>query len=258
MIRSLPDDQFKRPFDLLLYDFLAFNAPLITEARKKGLHVLIKGKNPKFRDVLKGALATFASGQPDFFETYSGFDDRRLSAWTFNSLPCLAPARVVYCPPARMNHMNKKDRSGLTALGSGRKARPSKKLEAFPNRAPDRYYLVELETEEFTCLCPVTGQPDFARLVIRYVPDEKVVESKSLKLYLWSFREEGHFHEHVVNAILDDLVRLLDPHWCLVAGRFHVRGGIAINVYAESVKTPEAREQYLPYGKENAGKKNYG
>jgi hypothetical protein len=82
MIRSLPDDQFLRPFDLLLYDFLAFNAPFITAARQKGLHVLIKGSNPKFRDVLKGALATFESGQPDLFETATGFDEKRLSSWT--------------------------------------------------------------------------------------------------------------------------------------------------------------------------------
>jgi len=82
MIQSLPDDRFKRPFDLLLYDFLAFNAPLLKEAREKGLHVLIKGSNPEFRDVLKGALATFDSGQKDFFETYTGFDEKRLSAWT--------------------------------------------------------------------------------------------------------------------------------------------------------------------------------
>jgi len=149
--------------------------------------------------------------------------------------------------------MQKKARSGLTALGSGKKAKPSKKLEAFPNRAPGRFSLVELSSDEFTCLCPITGQPDFARLVIRYVPDKLIVESKSLKLYFWSFRDEGHFHEHVVNIILDDLVKLLDPHWCLVEGRFRVRGGIAINVFAESIRTSEAREQYLHHGKENAG-----
>ncbi len=142
--------------------------------------------------------------------------------------------------------MKKKENAGLTALGSGKKAKPSKKLEAFPNRSPDRYYLVELETDEFTCLCPITGQPDFARIVVRYVPDKLIVESKSLKLYFWSFRDEGHFHEHVVNVILDDLVKLLDPHWCLVEGRFNARGGIAIDVSAEAVKTPEARAQYLP------------
>jgi hypothetical protein len=82
IIRSLPDDQFKRPFDLVLYDFLAFNAPFIKEVRPKGLHILLKGRNPEFRDVLKGARATFESGQSDFFETYSGFDTERLCAWT--------------------------------------------------------------------------------------------------------------------------------------------------------------------------------
>ena len=128
----------------------------------------------------------------------------------------------------------------LTILG--RKAQPSKKLEAFPNRTPGRYYLVTLETNEFTCLCPVTGQPDFATIKVEYVPDEKIVESKSFKLYLWSYRNEGVFHEHVVNVILDDLVSLLDPHYCKVTGAFNIRGGIAITVEAEHVKTPEAKE----------------
>lgn len=134
------------------------------------------------------------------------------------------------------------DIEGLTKLG--RKAEPSKNLEAFPNRAPGRYYLVTLETNEFTCLCPVTGQPDFANIRIYYVPDQKVVESKSLKLYLWSYRNEGAFHEHVINQILDDLVNALDPHWCRVTGEFNIRGGIGINVEAENIKTPQAREQW--------------
>ncbi|MGE5223341.1 MAG: preQ(1) synthase [Omnitrophica WOR_2 bacterium] len=135
------------------------------------------------------------------------------------------------------------DVEGLTKLG--RKAEPSKNLEAFPNRAPGRYYLVSLATDEFTCLCPVTGQPDFANIRIDYVPDEKVVESKSLKLYLWSYRNEGAFHEHVVNQILDDLVKALDPHWCRVTGEFNIRGGIGIDVQTEYVKTPQAREQWM-------------
>ncbi|NOX37037.1 MAG: NADPH-dependent 7-cyano-7-deazaguanine reductase QueF [Calditrichaeota bacterium] len=128
----------------------------------------------------------------------------------------------------------------LTLLG--RKAQPSKKLEAFPNRTPDRYYLVTLETNEFTCLCPITGQPDFATIRVEYVPDQKIVESKSFKLYLWSYRNEGVFHEHVVNRILDDLVKTLDPHWCRVVGIFNIRGGIGITVDAEHTRTPEARE----------------
>jgi 7-cyano-7-deazaguanine reductase len=132
------------------------------------------------------------------------------------------------------------DIKDLTKLG--RKAEPSKNLEAFPNRAPGRFYLVTLDTEEFTCLCPVTGQPDFARITVSYVPDEKIVESKSYKLYLWSYRNEGAFHEHVINLILDDLVKALDPHWIRVKGVFNVRGGIGITVEAEQTKTPEARE----------------
>ena len=134
------------------------------------------------------------------------------------------------------------DLEGLTLLGG--KAEPSKKLEAFPNRSPERYYLVTLETNEFTCLCPMTGQPDFANIRVQYVPDERVVESKSFKLYIWSYRNEGAFHEHVINRILEDLVKTLDPHWCKVTGVFNIRGGIGITVEAEHVKTPEARLQW--------------
>lgn len=131
------------------------------------------------------------------------------------------------------------DLDSLTILG--REAKPSKKLEVFPNRSPGRYYLVTLETNEFTCVCPMTGQPDFATIRIQYVPDEKIIESKSLKLYLWSYRDEGAFHEHVVNQILDDLLKALDPHWCLVTGIFNIRGGIGITVESDHTKTPEAR-----------------
>ena len=134
------------------------------------------------------------------------------------------------------------DLEGLTLLGG--KAEPSKKLEAFPNRSQERYYLVTLETNEFTCLCPMTGQPDFANIRVQYVPDEKVVESKSFKLYIWSYRNEGAFHEHVINRILEDLVKTLNPHWCKVTGVFNIRGGIGITVEAEHVKTPEARQQW--------------
>jgi 7-cyano-7-deazaguanine reductase len=135
------------------------------------------------------------------------------------------------------------DLEGLTILGG--QAKPSKKLEAFPNRTPGRMYLVTLETSEFTCLCPKTGQPDFATIRVQYVPDQKVVESKSFKLYLWSYRDEGAFHEHVVNRILDDLVDLLDPHWIRVTGIFNIRGGIGISVDAENTRTEAARLQWL-------------
>ncbi len=124
-----------------------------------------------------------------------------------------------------------KDLEGLTLLGKGSK--PSRRLETFPNRHPNRRYLVRLESEEFTCLCPATGQPDFAVIHVEYIPNEKILESKSFKLYLWSYRDEGVFHEHVTNTILDDLVEALDPHWCRVVGEFNIRGGIAITVDCE-------------------------
>ena len=134
----------------------------------------------------------------------------------------------------------KSDLDGLTMLGH--KAEPSKNLEAFPNHNPERFYRVTLETDEFTCVCPMTGQPDFATIRVDYVPDKMVVESKSFKLYLWSYRNEGIFQEHLINTVLDDLVKTLDPHWCKVTGVFNKRGGIGITVDAEHVKTLEAKE----------------
>jgi 7-cyano-7-deazaguanine reductase len=123
------------------------------------------------------------------------------------------------------------DLEGLTLLG--RSAQPGKKLETFPNHHPDRGYLVRLESDEFTCVCPATGQPDFATITVEYIPGERILESKSLKLYLASYRNVGVFHEHVTNTILDDVVAALHPRWCRVRGAFKVRGGIAITVEAE-------------------------
>jgi len=137
---------------------------------------------------------------------------------------------------------NSSDLEGLTKLGH--EAKTSKELEAFPNRAPDRYYLVILDTEEFTCVCPMTNQPDFAKIKVQYVPDKRILESKSYKLYLWSYRNEGVFHEHVINQILDDIVHILDPHWCKVTGIFNIRGGIGITVESEHTKSVDAREQW--------------
>ena len=105
-------------------------------------------------------------------------------------------------------------------------------LESFSNKHPDRDYFVKFNCPEFTTLCPITGQPDFATITISYVPDEKLVESKSLKLYLFSFREHGDFHEDVVNIIMEDLIKLLDPKYIEVWGRFLPRGGISIDRYA--------------------------
>ena len=105
-------------------------------------------------------------------------------------------------------------------------------LEAFENRHPERDYWVEFLCPEFTSLCPITGQPDFAEIRILYIPDRRMVESKSLKLYLFSFRNHGDFHEDCVNIILDDLVRLMDPRYIEVVGLFVPRGGISIHPYA--------------------------
>ena len=113
---------------------------------------------------------------------------------------------------------------------------PSKELETFPNPRPGREYEILFEAPEFTCLCPRTGQPDFATIRIRYNPDELCVELKSLKLYFWSFRNEGHFHEDVTNRILDDLVAVCRPRRMSVEGDFLVRGGIHTVVRAEHRK----------------------
>lgn len=110
---------------------------------------------------------------------------------------------------------------------------PSKALEHFPNPKPGRDYEIRIETPEFTCLCPKTGQPDFATISLVYVPDERCVELKSLKLYFWSFRDEGHFHEDVVNRIADDLIALLAPKALMLEGEFLVRGGLTTTVRVE-------------------------
>ncbi len=108
--------------------------------------------------------------------------------------------------------------------------KPSKALETFDNPAPVRDYEIAFDCPEFTCLCPLTGQPDFARFSIRYVPEAKCIELKSLKLYLWSYRDEGAFHEAVTNRILDDLVKACRPRRMVVEGDWFVRGGITTKV----------------------------
>ena len=131
------------------------------------------------------------------------------------------------------------DLDNLTLLGRG--AQPSKKLETFPNHDPGRRYTVTLTTDEFTCVCPATGQPDYGTLTIQYIPDKKIVESKSLKLYLWSYRNEGIFQEQLVNTVCDDLVKTLDPHWLEVTGAFKARGGITLTVVATHRKPAKRR-----------------
>jgi 7-cyano-7-deazaguanine reductase len=132
----------------------------------------------------------------------------------------------------------KKKIEGLHLLGQGKKTvypdNPDDAvLESFPNPKPGRAYWIRLECPEFTSLCPITGQPDFGRLVIEYIPNQRCVESKALKLYLFSFRNQGAFHEAVTNRILDDLIAAIRPRRAKVTGSFNPRGGIAINVVAE-------------------------
>ncbi|HSS46594.1 MAG TPA: preQ(1) synthase [Burkholderiales bacterium] len=113
----------------------------------------------------------------------------------------------------------------------------AKNLETFLNPKAGRDYLIHMEIPEFTCLCPKTGQPDFAKLALDYIPDKKCVELKSLKLYIWSFRNEGAFHEAVTNRILDDLVNAVKPRYMRLTARFYVRGGIFTSVIAEHRKS---------------------
>lgn len=112
-------------------------------------------------------------------------------------------------------------------------------VETFPNPKPERDYEIDIRAPEWTALCPITGQPDFAVIRVTYVPDRLCLELKSLKLYLWSYRDEGIFHESVTNEILDDLVAAVRPRWMRVTGVFHVRGGIETTVVAVHGALPE-------------------
>lgn len=111
--------------------------------------------------------------------------------------------------------------------------KPSKKLETFPNPEPGRDYVVHIDIPEFTCLCPLTGQPDFAHFTIDYIPEKKNLELKALKLYMWSYRDEGAFHEAVTNRILTDFVTATKPRFMRLTAKWYVRGGIFTTVVAE-------------------------
>jgi len=124
----------------------------------------------------------------------------------------------------------------LSALNESPRAmptRPSRELETFANPQPERDYTIRVRIPEFTCLCPKTGQPDFATIHLEYVPANRCIELKSLKMYIWSFRDEGAFHEAVTNSILNDLVTACEPHFMRVTAEFNVRGGIYTTVVAE-------------------------
>ena len=133
-----------------------------------------------------------------------------------------------------MTEADSKADVGLTLLGTGATKYPDSpdeaRLEAFENSHPSRDYWIEFDCPEFTSLCPITGQPDFGHIRIRYVPDRTCIESKSLKLYLFSYRNRGAFHEEVTNQILDDVVKAIQPRKAEVIGTFNPRGGIAITV----------------------------
>ena len=115
-------------------------------------------------------------------------------------------------------------------------SRPARKLDTFANPAPQRDYHIHMRIPEFTCVCPLTGQPDFATVTVDYIADRKCVELKSLKLYMWSFRDVGAFHERVSNEILDDIVQAVAPRFARVTTRWYVRGGIFTNIVAEHRK----------------------
>jgi len=141
-------------------------------------------------------------------------------------------------PQSDPDGMTKKKSKGksVTLLGAKRTEYPTSldraRLEAFANPHPERDYWIRFDCPEFTALCPITGQPDFGEIIIRYVPNKKCIESKSLKLYLFSFRNEGAFAESIVNRVLDDLVRACKPRKAVVIGEFTPRGGIGITVEA--------------------------
>lgn len=134
-----------------------------------------------------------------------------------------------------MNGRNENEHGSISLLGSKKTNYSSdyspELLETFPNKHPDNDYFVKFNCPEFTSLCPITGQPDFATIYISYVPSEKMVESKSLKLYLFSFRNHGDFHEDCVNIIMKDLIRLMAPKYIEVWGKFLPRGGLSIDPY---------------------------
>jgi 7-cyano-7-deazaguanine reductase len=110
---------------------------------------------------------------------------------------------------------------------------PNQELEVFPNPRPSRDYTIRIRTPEFTCLCPKTGQPDFAELHLEYVPDQLCIELKSFKLYIWSYRDQGAFHEDITNRILSDLVAAIQPRFMRLTADFNVRGGVYTSVVAE-------------------------
>ena len=167
-----------------------------------------------------------------------------------NNFSYLCGEKIEYTSTMR----TQEELQGVSLLGNKRAAMPTtyapEVLEAFVNKHPDNEYLVTFHCPEFTTLCPLTGQPDYATIIISYIPRERMVESKSLKLYLFSFRNHGDFHEDCVNIIMKDLVKLMDPKYLEVTGLFMPRGGIRIYPFAnyadeehQKLKAQRLREQ---------------
>jgi 7-cyano-7-deazaguanine reductase len=156
----------------------------------------------------------------DFTADFRGVDARRGSAEPARDLCYRSRPRIA--PHGAVHPMS---------------AQPSRTLETFPNPEPGRDYTIRMTVPEFTCLCPRTGQPDFATIELEIVPDALCVELKSLKLYIWSYRDQGAFHEAVTNRILADVVAAIAPRFARVTGRFNVRGGIHTTVVAEHRKS---------------------
>ncbi len=140
---------------------------------------------------------------------------------------------AVSSKPAAKSLVSKEAVAKLKMLGNKPTAKPTKSLEVFRNPTEKRDYLIHFQIPEFTCLCPITGQPDFATLYLDYIPGKRCVELKSLKLYIWSFRDEGKFHEAVTNEILDDIVAATSPRFARLTAKFWVRGGVFTTIVAE-------------------------
>src|SRR5258705_10340335 len=157
------------------------------------------------------------------------------------SRPCLKPSRNVTAPMAKIS----KTAAAKTASKPAPKQRempvnppsaPSKELHVFPNPAANRDYVIQFQVPGFTCHCPLTGQPDFAHFTIDMIADKLCIELKSMKMYFWSYRNEGAFHEKVTNTILDDIVKVSNPRFVRITAKWNVRGGIYTNVVAEHRK----------------------
>jgi 7-cyano-7-deazaguanine reductase len=153
------------------------------------------------------------------------------SVWMIASRPCFDPLPACSFVMAKTSRKNLV--VGARNAASSPPSSPQKHLDVFANPAPERDYVIEFVIPEFTCNCPLTGQPDFAQFTIRMVADKQCIELKSLKLYFWSYRNVGAFHEKVTNAILDDIVAATKPRFARIDARWNVRGGIYTNIAAE-------------------------